>query len=134
MYFVRRFVLYVNGEKVVTDIKVNDGYWHFLCVTWESEYGSWAVFVDGIPKDSGVRLARGTVVQGTVGAHIISKKVTATLYKDTSELENCPVQLMDPSLSGKNRIAQGVVSPSRRLSWGSSLCWICGMPFCTRTM
>ncbi|RLU26420.1 hypothetical protein DMN91_000214 [Ooceraea biroi] len=57
------FVLYVNGEKVVTDIKVNDGYWHFLCVTWESEYGSWRVFVDGILKDSGVRLARGAIVQ-----------------------------------------------------------------------
>jgi len=49
----------------VTDIKVNDGYWHFLCVTWENKHGFWNVFVDGMLKDSGVRLARGAIVQGT---------------------------------------------------------------------
>jgi len=57
-------VLYVNGEKVVTDVKVNDGNWHFLCVTWEIERGSWRVFVDGILKDSGVGLAQGAIVRG----------------------------------------------------------------------
>ncbi|KAM0734376.1 Sushi, von Willebrand factor type A, EGF and pentraxin domain-containing protein 1 [Formica fusca] len=57
------FVLYINGQRVVTDVKVNDGYWHFLCVTWENGYGTWRVFVDGILKDSGTRLAQGVVVQ-----------------------------------------------------------------------
>lgn len=61
---LRRFVLYINGQRVVTDVKVNDGYWHFLCVTWENGYGTWRVFVDGILKDSGTRLAQGVVVQG----------------------------------------------------------------------
>ncbi|XP_011690241.1 PREDICTED: sushi, von Willebrand factor type A, EGF and pentraxin domain-containing protein 1-like [Wasmannia auropunctata] len=56
-------VLYVNGEKVVTDVKVNDGNWHFMCVTWQSERGSWRVFVDGILKDSGVGLAQATTVR-----------------------------------------------------------------------
>lgn len=59
-----RLVLYVNGERVVTDVKINDDYWHFLCVAWESERGSWRVSVDGILKDSGVALAQGTVVRG----------------------------------------------------------------------
>lgn len=59
-----RLVLYVNGEKVVTDVKVNDGNWHFLCVTWESKRGSWSVFLDGILKDSGVGLAQEAVVRG----------------------------------------------------------------------
>lgn len=48
----------------MTDIKVNDGYWHFLCVTWESGYGIWRVFVDGILEDNGIRLAQGTIVPG----------------------------------------------------------------------
>lgn len=59
-----RLVLYVNGEKVVTDVKINDGNWHFLCISWENERGSWRVSVDGILKDSGVGLAHGTVIQG----------------------------------------------------------------------
>lgn len=67
--YTYRFVLYVNGEKIVTDVKVNDGYWHFLCVTWESEYGTWRVFVDGILRDNGIRLAQGTVVQGKVARY-----------------------------------------------------------------
>ncbi|XP_012216127.2 sushi, von Willebrand factor type A, EGF and pentraxin domain-containing protein 1 isoform X1 [Linepithema humile] len=67
------FVLYVNGEKVVTDVKVNDGYWHFLCVTWESEYGSWRVFVDGILRDNGIRLAQGAVVQAN-GSLVIGQE------------------------------------------------------------
>ncbi|EFN77937.1 Sushi, von Willebrand factor type A, EGF and pentraxin domain-containing protein 1 [Harpegnathos saltator] len=67
------FVLYINGEKVVTDIKVNDGYWHFLCVTWESESGSWRVFIDGILKDSGVNLAQGTVIQAN-GSLVIGQE------------------------------------------------------------
>ncbi|XP_076634348.1 sushi, von Willebrand factor type A, EGF and pentraxin domain-containing protein 1 [Colletes latitarsis] len=56
-------VIYINGQKVVTDIKVNDGYWHFICVTWENENGSWNTFMDGLLKDNGTRLAKGTNVQ-----------------------------------------------------------------------
>ncbi|KAL0114992.1 hypothetical protein PUN28_010511 [Cardiocondyla obscurior] len=66
-------VLYVNGEKIVTDIKINDGNWHFLCVTWESNNGSWRVFIDGIPKDSGVVLAQGTVVRAN-GSLVIGQE------------------------------------------------------------
>ncbi|XP_012529984.1 sushi, von Willebrand factor type A, EGF and pentraxin domain-containing protein 1 isoform X2 [Monomorium pharaonis] len=66
-------VLYVNGEKVVTDVKVNDDNWHFLCVTWESERGFWRVFIDGILKDSGVGLAQRTVVRAN-GSFIIGQE------------------------------------------------------------
>lgn len=70
---LRRFVLYINGQRVVTDVKVNDGYWHFLCVTWENGYGTWRVFVDGILKDSGTRLAQGVVVQAN-GSLVIGQE------------------------------------------------------------
>ncbi|KAL6256847.1 hypothetical protein P5V15_011783 [Pogonomyrmex californicus] len=66
-------VLYVNGEKIVTDVKVNDGKWHFLCVTWESERGSWRVFLDGILKDSGIDLAQGTVIRAN-GSLVIGQE------------------------------------------------------------
>ncbi|XP_015588785.1 sushi, von Willebrand factor type A, EGF and pentraxin domain-containing protein 1 [Cephus cinctus] len=58
------FVLYVNGERIVTDITANDGYWHFLCITWESQNGSWTVFVDDDIKDNGTLFANGSVIQG----------------------------------------------------------------------
>lgn len=57
-------MIYINGQKVVTDIKVNDGLWHFVCITWESGSGSWNVFVDGHLRDNGTRLARGFSIQG----------------------------------------------------------------------
>lgn len=43
---------------------MNDGYWHFICITWENGNGSWNVFIDGLLKDSGTRLAKGTTIQG----------------------------------------------------------------------
>nr|XP_034194420.1 sushi, von Willebrand factor type A, EGF and pentraxin domain-containing protein 1-like [Osmia lignaria] len=58
-------VIYINGQKVVTDIKVNDGHWHFICITWESEYGYWNIFIDGFLRDNGTHLAKGSVVQGS---------------------------------------------------------------------
>ncbi|KAG7203366.1 hypothetical protein KM043_013441 [Ampulex compressa] len=58
------FVLYINGQKAVTDIKVNDGRWHFLCLTWESKTGSWEVHIDGFLRDNGTNLAKGSVIQG----------------------------------------------------------------------
>ncbi|XP_076647342.1 sushi, von Willebrand factor type A, EGF and pentraxin domain-containing protein 1 isoform X1 [Halictus rubicundus] len=57
-------VVYINGQKVVTDIKVNDGHWHFVCITWESENGTWNVFIDGLLRDNGSRFAKKTVIQG----------------------------------------------------------------------
>ncbi|KAG5311324.1 SVEP1 protein, partial [Acromyrmex insinuator] len=66
-------VLYINGEKIVTDVKVNGGNWHFLCVTWESESGSWRVFVDGILKDNSIGLAQGAVVRAN-GSLVIGQE------------------------------------------------------------
>lgn len=54
----------MNGEKVVTDITVNDGYWHFLCVDWKSEDGTWNAYVDGILRDNGTLLAKDSIVIG----------------------------------------------------------------------
>lgn len=56
--------MYINGHGVVTDIKVNDGYWHFLCITWENTNGSWNIFLDGILKDTGTNLAKGLTIPG----------------------------------------------------------------------
>ncbi|XP_058800603.1 sushi, von Willebrand factor type A, EGF and pentraxin domain-containing protein 1-like [Phymastichus coffea] len=57
------FVFYVNGEWVITDARLNDGHWHFVCVVWENQLGSWRLYVDGIQKDSGTLLAKGTQIQ-----------------------------------------------------------------------
>ncbi|XP_076388011.1 sushi, von Willebrand factor type A, EGF and pentraxin domain-containing protein 1 isoform X1 [Megachile rotundata] len=66
-------VIYINGQKVVTDIKVNDGHWHFICITWESQNGSWNVYIDGLLRDNGTHLAKGTVIQGS-GTLIIGQE------------------------------------------------------------
>lgn len=59
-----RFVVYVNGDKRITDVRGNDGLWHFLCVTWVSQNGTWAIYLDGALRDSGTGLATGAVIEG----------------------------------------------------------------------
>ncbi|XP_053975953.1 sushi, von Willebrand factor type A, EGF and pentraxin domain-containing protein 1-like [Hylaeus volcanicus] len=66
-------VIYINGQKVVTDIKVNDGYWHFICITWENGNGSWNAFMDGFLRDNGTRLAKRSTVQGN-GTFVIGQE------------------------------------------------------------
>lgn len=58
------FVFYVNGEKVMTTIKSNDGQWHHICVVWSSNRGSWKIYSDGTPMDSGKNLASGQTIKG----------------------------------------------------------------------
>lgn len=70
------FVLYIDGEKFVTDINVNDGYWHHVTFTFngdvvngsESENGTeiarfWSIYVDGQRRASGTT-ARATQIEG----------------------------------------------------------------------
>lgn len=66
-------VLYINGLKIVTDITLNDGFWHFLCVTWRSHDGSWSLFVDGVLRDSSSGLAKGTAILGN-GSIVIGQE------------------------------------------------------------
>ncbi|XP_026669674.1 sushi, von Willebrand factor type A, EGF and pentraxin domain-containing protein 1-like [Ceratina calcarata] len=67
------FVIYLNSQKVVTDIKVNDSHWHFVCFTWEVKNGSWEIFVDGILRDNGTHLAKGSPLQGN-GTFVIGQE------------------------------------------------------------
>ncbi|XP_031369830.1 sushi, von Willebrand factor type A, EGF and pentraxin domain-containing protein 1-like isoform X3 [Apis dorsata] len=66
-------VIYLNGEKIITDIKVNDGHWHFVCFTWEAENGSWNIFIDGILRDNGIYLAKETSIEGN-GTFVIGQE------------------------------------------------------------
>ncbi|KAK8726504.1 hypothetical protein OTU49_010282 [Cherax quadricarinatus] len=59
------FVLYVNGDKRITDIRANDGQWHLVCATWSSNNGTWAVYLDGERKDNGIGLAEGATINGS---------------------------------------------------------------------
>ncbi|XP_052776199.1 sushi, von Willebrand factor type A, EGF and pentraxin domain-containing protein 1-like isoform X1 [Mya arenaria] len=58
------WVLYVNSENRTTRAKSNDGQWHHVCVLWSSNRGSWRLYVDGLPSDSGRRLASGQTIKG----------------------------------------------------------------------
>ena len=47
----------------MTDITANDGTWTFLCATWRSLQGFWAIFVNGQLMDSGRHLAEDLQVE-----------------------------------------------------------------------
>ncbi|KAK5644039.1 hypothetical protein RI129_007884 [Pyrocoelia pectoralis] len=57
-------VLYINGHHKITDCYLNDGLWHFICVTWKSIGGSYKIYVDGKLVENGEGLANNTYIQG----------------------------------------------------------------------
>ncbi|XP_047481240.1 LOW QUALITY PROTEIN: sushi, von Willebrand factor type A, EGF and pentraxin domain-containing protein 1-like [Penaeus chinensis] len=59
------FVLYVNGDKRITDVGANDGLWHFVCVTWKNLNGTWAIYLDGQLADSGTGLAPNATIEAS---------------------------------------------------------------------
>ncbi|UYV77163.1 SVEP1 [Cordylochernes scorpioides] len=58
------FVLYVANNRFVTDVTATDGLWHHICVTWTSQNGDWAVYMDGAQKAYGTDLSPGVVIPG----------------------------------------------------------------------
>lgn len=56
--------LYINGSHVTSDIVLNDGRWHFLCVSWENREGHFEMYVDGQLRFSGDDLAKGNSILG----------------------------------------------------------------------
>lgn len=89
--FYYRFVLYVNGLNVITDIVINDGYWHFICVIWVKENGYYEFYKDGKLVISGIGLNTGNNIEGR-GVLIIGQEQDA-LGSSFSESESFVGQL-----------------------------------------
>ncbi|XP_078371653.1 sushi, von Willebrand factor type A, EGF and pentraxin domain-containing protein 1-like [Oculina patagonica] len=59
------FNLFVNNLTVFTGLKVNDGQWHHVAVTWESAGGTWHSYKDGVKiRSSAAAFQQGEVVSG----------------------------------------------------------------------
>ncbi|KAJ8305662.1 hypothetical protein KUTeg_016207 [Tegillarca granosa] len=58
------FVIYVNNQKISTDVIANDGRWHHIAFTWSSNRGTWRIYMDGVLEDSGYDFATGETIQG----------------------------------------------------------------------
>lgn len=58
------FVLYVNGDRVVTDVSANDGLWHHVCILWQSNHGLWHLYLDGALRDNGSMLSPNNSILG----------------------------------------------------------------------
>eukprot|EP00118_Oscarella_pearsei_P016356 m.155183 g.155183 ORF g.155183 m.155183 type:complete len:2420 (+) comp38660_c0_seq5:905-8164(+) len=58
------FVIFVNDQRAFSDIKVNDGAWHHVAVTWTSSGGNWQFFRDSRLIVSGSGLKPGGTILG----------------------------------------------------------------------
>jgi len=58
--------VYVNNDRRVTGLKVNDGLWHHVVVCWTSVQGMWQIFLDGVLVNSGSLLAADTAISGNL--------------------------------------------------------------------
>ncbi|KAL3867860.1 hypothetical protein ACJMK2_040706, partial [Sinanodonta woodiana] len=85
------FAFYVNGAKVSTSVKANDGLWHHICVIWSSERGTWKIYMDGGPLDDGHDLANGQTIKG--GGEFIIGQEQDSLGGDFSSVESFIGQL-----------------------------------------
>ncbi|XP_062536901.1 sushi, von Willebrand factor type A, EGF and pentraxin domain-containing protein 1-like [Armigeres subalbatus] len=57
------FVLYVAGEHVITNVHINDGKWHFICLTWSSSRGLYEIFLDGKLHTTGYGLSSDKTIE-----------------------------------------------------------------------
>ncbi|CAG9762396.1 unnamed protein product [Ceutorhynchus assimilis] len=57
-------VFYINNKYIVTDVFLNDGYWHHICATWNSNKGSYQIYVDGTLIKNGTDLATDSTIEG----------------------------------------------------------------------
>ncbi|KXJ84393.1 hypothetical protein RP20_CCG009862 [Aedes albopictus] len=80
------FVLYVCGEHVITNVHINDGKWHFICLTWVSSTGLYEIFLDGELHTTGYGLSSGRSIEAN-GLFIIGQEQDS-LGGDFSETES----------------------------------------------
>ncbi|XP_037922099.1 sushi, von Willebrand factor type A, EGF and pentraxin domain-containing protein 1-like isoform X3 [Hermetia illucens] len=80
------FVLYVHGQHIVTDITINDGIWHFICVAWTSNNGYYEIYLDGKLLHAGLNLSANSVIEK--GGILIIGQEQDQLNGDFSESES----------------------------------------------
>ncbi|KAI0227208.1 hypothetical protein LSAT2_022348 [Lamellibrachia satsuma] len=54
----------INGEIARTDLVLNDGRWHHLCVTWQGAGGEWSLYINGSKVIEGAALGNDTIIEG----------------------------------------------------------------------
>lgn len=57
-------VLYINNEYVITDIYLNDGFWHYICASWTNFEGGYVIYIDGNLTQSGKGISTGKLIKG----------------------------------------------------------------------
>ncbi|XP_055618198.1 sushi, von Willebrand factor type A, EGF and pentraxin domain-containing protein 1-like [Toxorhynchites rutilus septentrionalis] len=80
------FVLYISGEHVVTNVFINDGHWHFICLSWISQMGLYEIYLDGELHTTGYGLSSGKAIEGN-GLFVIGQEQDS-LGGDFSESES----------------------------------------------
>lgn len=81
--FLFRFVVYVNGKHIITDIILNDDQWHFVCVCWSSKQGLYEIYVDGALRDSGIHLSPNATIEAN-GTLIIGQEQVVLLKSQSN--------------------------------------------------
>ncbi|XP_053687129.1 sushi, von Willebrand factor type A, EGF and pentraxin domain-containing protein 1-like [Sabethes cyaneus] len=79
------FVLYIAGQYVVTNVYINDGMWHFICLTWTNQRGIYEIFLDGELQTTGYDLSSGKTIEAN-GLFVVGQEQDS-LGGDFSESE-----------------------------------------------
>ena len=75
--YERSNLVCVNFSYRETGVSTNDGYWHHICVSWESLAGTWEIYKDGKYQASGYKVK---------AAHHIKTDGTLTIGQDQDSL------------------------------------------------
>lgn len=72
------FNIWINDEKVSTNVPANDGKWHHMAFTWKSSTGLWSVYKDG----SKVKSSSSTFQKDKVLLRLINNHVVKVVNQD----------------------------------------------------
>ena len=77
----------INGEIARTELVLNDGRWHHLCVTWQSAGGEWSLYINGTKVIEGAGLGIGTYIEG--GGYLVIGRYVATAVNTLFIVDMC---------------------------------------------
>lgn len=61
---------------MVTDVLLNDGEWHHICITWSSRTGDYHIYLDSSLVNNGTDLSKSKIINGR-GTFILGQEQDA---------------------------------------------------------
>ncbi|XP_064641079.1 sushi, von Willebrand factor type A, EGF and pentraxin domain-containing protein 1-like [Lineus longissimus] len=117
--------LFVNGEVAHLGLRLNDGHWNHVCISWEGTLGLWRVHLNGTLAVEGTGLASNTHIEGG-GSFILGQEQDSiggsfnrreSFIGELSQVQVFEDILSDQEIRGISDRTTCTTHPGNVLSW-----------------